>query len=70
MVVRKQAVKWQTHAKYLGLVLSVLGGSVGWHETHPIFRTINHAINTAHKTVTDGFVGHLGCIPFDIKGNN
>lgn len=67
---RKRSANWQTHIKWTIACIMSFAGTVGWHETHPILRTINHAINTAHNTVTGGFVGHFGCVPFDIRGNN
>jgi hypothetical protein len=75
-VERKQGVKWSTHLKYGGLILSLIGGGTFYHVSHPLIHTINRALDTANKAVDTARIGenvnltirHGGCTLAEIKG--
>ena len=66
---RRQEPKWQTHIKWAIVSIGLLGGSMGYHITHPIIHTLNRAISTAKQGEHVSLQGRVGCNPVELNGN-
>jgi hypothetical protein len=63
-----QLRKYSTHIKYGVLIASLITGGGLYHISHPIIHTINKALDTAKAGESVDLNGHIGCVPWGLKG--